>query len=146
MIGKVPAPNGTQGIAASPDGRTVVAIDMKEPVAIVIDPATDTVRERVPLGQTGAGYKPYFSPDGSRLIIISTSTASAQIFDAANLRGPHKDVKVGRAPMGVAFSSDGHTALIANHGEGTVSAIDLRKSEVTTTFKAGTGIETLTYY
>ena len=146
MIGKVPAPNGTQGIAASPDGKTVVAIDMKEPVALVIDPATDTVRDRLPLGQKGAGYKPYYSPDGSRLVIISTSTTTAKIFDATNLRAPFKDVQVGKAPMGVAFSKDGNTALIANHGEGTVSAIDLRTSAVTTTFKAGTGIETLTYY
>ena len=146
MVGKVPMPNGTQGIAASPDGKTVVALDMTEPLAIVIDPATDTVRARVALGQKGAGYKPYFSPDGSRLIIISTSTSSAQIFNTADLQGPHKDVPVGRAPMGVAFSNDGNTALIANHGDGTVSAIDLRTSAVTATFKGGTGIETLTYY
>jgi hypothetical protein len=30
--------------------------------------------------------------------------------------------------------------------DGTVTVIDLDKAEVTTQFKAGTGIETLTYY
>jgi DNA-binding beta-propeller fold protein YncE len=49
MVGKVPAPNGTQGIAASPDGKRVVAMDAGEPVLIVIDPATDTVVDRIML-------------------------------------------------------------------------------------------------
>jgi DNA-binding beta-propeller fold protein YncE len=47
--------------------------------------------------------------------------------------------------MGFAFSADGKTALAANHGDGTVSVIDLEKVTVST-FQAGTGIETLTYY
>jgi YVTN family beta-propeller protein len=48
--------------------------------------------------------------------------------------------------MGIGFSADGKTALIANHGDGTVSALDIASAKVTMTFKAGTGIETLTYY
>ena len=48
--------------------------------------------------------------------------------------------------MGFAFSADGKTALAANHGDGTVSVIDLQKGEAVGTFKAGTGIETLAYY
>jgi hypothetical protein len=48
--------------------------------------------------------------------------------------------------MGFAFSADGKTALSANHGDGTVTVIDLEKGVATSTFKAGTGIETLTYY
>jgi YVTN family beta-propeller protein len=48
--------------------------------------------------------------------------------------------------MGFAFSRDGRTALIANHGDGTVSVIDLEKSQVVSRFVGGTGIETLAYY
>jgi YVTN family beta-propeller protein len=48
--------------------------------------------------------------------------------------------------MGFAFSADGKTALVANHGDGTVSVVDLEKAEVVRSFKAGTGIETLAYY
>jgi YVTN family beta-propeller protein len=55
-------------------------------------------------------------------------------------------LKVGRNPMGFAFSADGATMLAANHGEGTVSVVDLRTRRVTGSFKAGTGVETLTYY
>jgi YVTN family beta-propeller protein len=145
IVARVPAPNGTQGIAASPDGKQVVAMDAAEPVVIVIDPVTDRVVDRVPLtDQTGGGYKAYFSPDGRTLMTMVRSMVT--ILDAANLRGPQRVLKVGASPMGFAFSADGSTVLVANHGDGTVSVIDLKKAEVVDTFRAGTGIETLTYY
>jgi YVTN family beta-propeller protein len=147
IAAKIPAPNGIQGIAASPDGRVVIALDMKEPVMFVIDTRTDEITDRVRLkDQTGGGYKPYFSPDGRRLIVISENPGTADVFDAANLSGSQTLIAVGKAPMGVAFSADGVTALIANHGDGTVSVIDLKSSKVTRSFTAGTGIETLGYY
>ena len=43
IVTRIPAPNGTQGIAASPDGKYVVAVDYAEPKLLVIDPATDMV-------------------------------------------------------------------------------------------------------
>jgi YVTN family beta-propeller protein len=51
-----------------------------------------------------------------------------------------------RGAQGIAASPDGKTALVANRGDGTVSAIDIAAATVTNNFKAGTGIETLTYY
>jgi YVTN family beta-propeller protein len=48
--------------------------------------------------------------------------------------------------MGFAFSPDGKTMLVANHGDGSVSVVDLKEWKVVNTFHAGTGIETLTYY
>jgi YVTN family beta-propeller protein len=68
------------------------------------------------------------------------------IFDASNLKGLQRVLKAGAFPMGIGFSADGATALVANHGDGTVSVVDLPTARVTRTFKAGTGIETLGYY
>src|SRR5579862_9105654 len=147
MIGKIPAPNGTQGIAASPDGKRVVAMDAGQPVLIVIDPATDTVIDRIALKENKeAAYKVQYSPDGKRLLTMSEAGPYVNIFDAANLRGGQKVLTVGKDPMGFAFSPDGKTALVANHGDGSVSVIDLNQARVTANFHAGTGIETLTYY
>jgi YVTN family beta-propeller protein len=53
---------------------------------------------------------------------------------------------VGQDPMGFAFSPDGKTMLVANHGDGSVSVVDIKGWKVVNTFHAGTGIETLTYY
>jgi YVTN family beta-propeller protein len=145
IVARVPTPNGTQGIAASPDGKQVVVMDSKEPVLIVIDPKTDRVVERITLmNQTGGGYKAYFSPDGRTLMTMVGSMVT--ILDASNLRGSQQVLKVGASPMGFAFSVDGNTVLVANHGDGTVSVIDLKKAQVVDNFRAGTGIETLTYY
>ena len=145
QVGRVPMPRGTQGITASPDGKRVIAMDLAQPEITVIDTATDAVLYRVPLaGTTDAAYKAYYSPDGKWLLTMAGSSIS--IFDAADLRAPQRTLKVGASPMGIGFSADGKTALVANHGDGTVSAVDIATATVTKTFKAGTGIETLTYY
>src|SRR5258708_6818462 len=91
MIGRVPAPGGTQGIAASPDGKVVVAMDSTDPIMIVIDPATDKVIDRIPLkGQTKGGYKVSFSPDGRRLLTMNLGEKVVNVVDTANLRGEQK--------------------------------------------------------
>src|ERR1700689_242152 len=43
IIARIPAPNGTEGIAASPDGKYVAAADHSEAKVLIIDTATDTV-------------------------------------------------------------------------------------------------------
>jgi YVTN family beta-propeller protein len=145
QIGTVPMPRGTQGITASPDGKRVIAMDIARPEIAVIDTATDAVLERIVLtGTTDPAYKAYYSPDGKWLLTMAGS--SINVFDAANLRAPQRAFKVGASPMGIGFSADGKTALVANHGDGTVSVVDIATATVTKTFKAGTGIETLTYY
>jgi YVTN family beta-propeller protein len=145
QIGNVPMPRGTQGITASPDGKRVIAMDIARPEIAVIDTATDAVLERIALANTtDPAYKAYYSPDGKWLLTMAGS--SINIFDAANLRAPQRTVTVGASPMGIGFSADGKTALVANHGDGTISAVDIATATVTKNFKAGTGIETLTYY
>jgi DNA-binding beta-propeller fold protein YncE len=128
MTAKVPAENGTQGIAVSPDGRTVVAMDFSKPYLIVVDTATDTVRERIRLkNEAKAGFKLFFSPDGSKLLTMGSGpSAPLLVFDARNLNAPQKVLTVGKDPMGLAFSANGKTAVVANHGDGTISVIDLK--------------------
>jgi len=147
IVARIPTPNGTQGIAASPDGKRVVAIDFAEPTLIVIDPKTDTVVDRIALkDQTKGAFKVYYSPDGAKLLTMSTAASVINIFDAANLKGEQKVLTVGKDPMGFGFSADGKTALVANHGDGSVSIVDLQTKEITGNFHAGTGIETLAWY
>jgi YVTN family beta-propeller protein len=120
-------------------------MDYANPELAVIDTATDTVRERIALRDATEGaYKAYFSPDGKWLLTMAGPVID--IFDANDLGAPQRSVRVGASPMGIGFSTDGKTALVANHGDGTVSVVDIASAKVTRTFKAGTGIETLTYY
>jgi len=147
IVARVPAPNGTEGIVASPDGKRVIAVDQKEPQLLVIDTATDTVVDRIPLeGNTRASFKPRYTPDGSKILVCNLGQAIVNVIDAKDPHGKQEVVAVGKDPMGFTFSADGKTALVANHGDGTVSVVDLQQAKVTSTFKAGTGIETLSYF
>jgi len=147
VASKIPVPGGTEGIAVSPDGTRVIVMAHTEPGLVVIDPAKDTIVDRIALqSQKTSAYKAYFSPDGKRLLTMNLGSSVINIFNAADLHGPQRTVVVGKDPMGFAFSADGKTALSANHGDGSVSVIDLEKGQVVQQFQAGTGIETLTYY
>lgn len=147
IIGHIPAPNGTQGIAASPDGHYVVAVDYAEPKILVINPDADQVEVTIPLqDNTKAAFKPRFSPDGSKLLVCNLSQGLVNIIDIADPHGKQQVLKVGKDPMGFAFAPDGKTALIANHGDGTVSVVDLTEGRVVSSFKGGAGIESLAYY
>ena len=147
IVARIPAPNGTEGIAASPDGNFVVAADHAEPKLLVIDPAVDTVVVTIPLqGNTKASFKPRFSPDGSKLLVCNMSERLVNIIDVADPHGKQQVLTVGKDPMGFAFAPDGKTVLVANHGDGTVSVIDLSQNKVVSTFTGGAGVESLAYY
>jgi len=146
ITARIPAPNGTEGLSVSPDGKRVVIMESMAATMIVVDPATDIVLDRIPLKGQTKGYKVYYSPDGRKLLTMSIADDVVSIFDAGNLRREPTTLPSGKDPMGFAFSSDGNAVLVANHGDGTVSVIDLKKMQVVKNFHAGTAIETLTYY
>jgi YVTN family beta-propeller protein len=147
MTGRVPMPKGTQGITSSPDGKLVIAIDYTDPRFYVIDTATDKVVDTVNVDKNTTGpFRARYSPDGSMMMTVNHVNAVANIFDAHNLHAPQKTLPVGQQAFGIAYSADGKTALVSNHGDGTITVIDTAKSQVMRTFMAGTGIETLAYY
>jgi YVTN family beta-propeller protein len=147
IVARIPAPNGTEGIAVSPDGKWVVAVDHDQPKILAINPATDTVEVGIPLeGNTKASFKPRFSLDGSKLLVCNMTERLVNVIDVADAHGPQHVIPVGKDPMGFAFAPDGKTVLIANHGDGTVSVIDLAQNKVVSTFTGGSGVETLAYF
>lgn len=147
IVNRVPAPNGTQGIVASPDGKRVVVADNGGPAIFMIDTATDKIADKVELqGDARAAFKPRYSPDGTTILVCNMGEGLVNIIRVKDLHGKQEVLHVGKDPMGFAVSPDGKTALVANHGDGTVSVIDLKAGMVTKTFHAGSGIETLTYY
>jgi DNA-binding beta-propeller fold protein YncE len=150
MIGKLPVTGGARGIVASSDGKRVFAIQGRAPHLVVIDPASDTILDRIELqGHAEAGYKLRLSLDGRTLLIcsgIGGMESYINILDVGNLRGKQDVLRAGRSSMGFAFAPDGQTALVLNDGDGTVTVIDLKSKTVRNTFKGGTGIETASYF
>jgi DNA-binding beta-propeller fold protein YncE len=147
MSGKIDMPNGTQGITVSPDGKRVLAVDYKDPKFVVIDTASDKIVNTVAVEKNLHGpFRVKYSPDGSKLVTCDDQQGLANIISTGDLHGKQQVLTVGKTPFGIAFSADSKTALVSNHGDGTISVIDLPGAKVANTFKAGTGIETLAYY
>lgn len=147
VIDRIPIEHGTMGITVSPDGHTVLAADAAAPVLHIVSTRTDREVGQVRVQEYGRGlYKVFYSPDG-RYVLTCLPTGQINIFSAADLEAPQRIVhSPGTALMGFAFSADGRSALTGNHGQGTVSRIDLAGGHITDTFPAGKGVETLAYY
>jgi YVTN family beta-propeller protein len=111
----------------------------------VIDTATDKVVDTITVDKNTIGpFRARFSQDGNTLVTVNSSNALANIIDMRTK--VQKTVSVGPQAFGIAFSADGKTVLVSNHGDGTISVIDLAESKLVDTLKAGTGIETLSFY
>ena len=147
MVGRIPMPGGTQGIVAAPDAKAVLVADFSTPYIHIISTANDTEIDKVRVdGEQKGLYKVFFTPDGKHVLTCQPD-GQVNIFDATNLHAPQHVVKsAGTALMGFAFTPDGRFALVGNHGQGTVTRIDLASATVVNTFPAGKGVETLAYY
>lgn len=147
MTGSIEMPNGTQGITASPDGNQVLAIDLTEPKIAVIDTATDKVTGHIAIADAKRGlWRARYSPDGKRLLVSSSAENTVHVLDAQNPGGAQHTIKTGRTPFGIAFTPDSRTALIGNHGDGSVDVLDLQTLQLVRNFKAGAGIEALSFF
>src|SRR5215831_8404433 len=146
-IAKVPMPKGTQGISASLDGKFVLAMDFADPKMVLIDTASDRVIDEIAIdGNSKGAWRSKYSPDGKSVVVINVAERTANLLHTADLKSGQKKVSVGSQPFGIAFTADSSKALISNHGDGTISVVDLRSADVVQTFTAGTGIETLSFF
>jgi YVTN family beta-propeller protein len=145
LITKVPMPGGSAGICASADGQHVLVVAGQEPALVEIDAQSDTVTRRVVLeGHQRPAQRVRCSPDGQYVVVTSTEEPLVTVLDADLER--QKTFTTAAAPMGVAFAADGHTALVANHGAGRITVVDLAAGAPTRDFAAGVGVETLAFY
>jgi DNA-binding beta-propeller fold protein YncE len=144
-IKKISAPNGLAGIGMSPDGKTIVLVDAKEPQILVVDTDHDEIVRTVRLeGHEKAAQIARYSPDGKYLIVTSFDAPLGTIFDAK--LDTQKLLQLGQGPMNMAFHPDGRILVIANHNAGSLAVVDLQQAEVLRTVPAGVGVETLSFY
>jgi YVTN family beta-propeller protein len=144
-IKDIPAPNGLAGLGLSPDGGTIVMVDAKQPELRIVDTATDVFVRAVRLaGHEQAAQIARYSPDGRHLVVTNHDEAIGTVL-SADLE-TQRSFPLGRGPMDMAFHPDGRTALVGNHGDGTISVVDLEQGIVHRTIPAGDGVESLAFF
>jgi len=144
-IGEVPIPSGALGLCATSDGARVLVADGGEPVIHVIETAADKLVDSVRLdGYAHPAQRVRCSPDGQYVVVTADQEPLATVL-SADLK--HQTcLEIARGPMGVAFHPDARTALIANHGSGRITVVDLPEASVVRDFPMGVGVETLAFF
>lgn len=144
--------SGSEGVAPTPDGKRLLAIDNDKGDIRVIDIAADREIDRVPLMLNPPSpvkrsrlAKLMFSPDGKHLIATAYASGLAWLIDAADLRRQTL-VPVAKGPQGIAFAPDGTTALVSSHDSGLLTQISLADGRIVAAHDGGSGIEVLAWY
>ncbi|MGB9366694.1 MAG: cytochrome D1 domain-containing protein [Xanthobacteraceae bacterium] len=142
LIGKIITPHPLAGIAISADGRTIIAVDDAEPNLFLIDAVTESIRT-VPLqGVPKAAQIARYRDDFSLLAVSAVSCGMVSLIDPAFQS--QTAIAVGSQPMDMAFR--GTELFVGCQGDGTVHVIDIPSRTWKSSFKAGTGCESLGFF
>jgi YVTN family beta-propeller protein len=143
LLGKIETPRPLAGIAISPDGRTVVAVDDAQPTLFLIDTQAGRVREEVLLKDVPKPAQiARYAPDNSLIGVTSLNSDTVSLIDPAFRE--QTAIKVGSQPMDMAFH--GNELFVACQGDGSVHIIDIANKRTKGSFAAGTGCESLGFF
>jgi YVTN family beta-propeller protein len=143
LLGKIKTPRPLAGIAISPDGRTVVAVDDAQPTLFLIDTAAGKVREEIVLKDVPkAAQIARYAPDNSLLGVTSLNSDTVSLIDPSFRE--QTAIKVGSQPMDMAFRGD--EMFVACQGDGSVHVIDIPNRRAKARFQVGKGCESLGFF
>jgi YVTN family beta-propeller protein len=143
LLGKIRTPRPLAGIAISADDRTVVAVDDAEPKLILIDTEAGRVRDEVVLTDVPKPAQiARYAPDNRLLAVTSLNSDTVSLVDPSFTQ--QTAIKVGSQPMDMAFRGD--ELFVACQGDGSVHVIDIPNRRAKSSFKAGTGCESLGFF
>lgn len=143
LLGQIKTPHAIAGIAVSGDGRTVIAVSDEQPVIFTVDTATSRVTGETRLeGVEKAAQIVRYSDDGRLLVVSSLNSNTVSIIDTQTQA--QAAISVGSQPMDFAFRGD--ELYVGCQGDGTIHVIDVPGRRHKTSFKAGTGCESVGFY
>ncbi len=136
VLDVIPVPAGgadrpdPQGLALSPDGRTLYVSDDRDGGAVsVVDVATKSVLATVARGAGTAPSGIAASPDGTKAYLAFSGSDEVVVYDRAS--GGVLSIPVAAGPIGIAITPDAAKLYVASES-GTVTVIWTATSEATT--------------
>ncbi|MGB7034006.1 MAG: hypothetical protein WBD71_00655 [Xanthobacteraceae bacterium] len=143
LLGKIATPRPLAGIAITPDGGTVIAVDDAQPTLFLIDTAAGKVREELVLKDVPkAAQIARFAPDNSLFAVTSLNSDTVSLIDPSFKA--QTAIKVGSQPMDMTFR--GAELFVACQGDGSVHIVDIPGKRHKAQFQAGTGCESLGFF
>jgi YVTN family beta-propeller protein len=143
LLDKITTPRPICGIAISADGQTVVAVDDAQPCLFLIDTQAGRVRHEVRLeGAPKPAQIARYAPDNSLIGVTSNNGDTVSLVDPSFRE--QTAIKVGHQPMDMAFHGD--ELFVACQGDGSVHVIDIPARKWKSSFRAGTGCESIGFF
>jgi DNA-binding beta-propeller fold protein YncE len=143
LLRQVATPHALAGLAVSPDGKLLIAVDDQEPLLFLLDTSSLAIVGTVRLaGIPEPAQIVRYSPAGDMLFVTSLRSGTATLIDPAFRE--QTTLAVGKQPMDGAFYRD--SLFIACQGDGSMHVIDVTSRKVSDRFSAGVGCETLAFF
>jgi YVTN family beta-propeller protein len=118
----IPVGLAPEGIAVTPDGKTVYVTSQNGTVTPIAT-ATNTPGTPISIAGLERGWIA-ISPDGQTAYVTSEDHDTVTPITVAT-NTPLSPISVGSAPLGIAITPDGKTAYVANQGSASVTPISL---------------------
>ncbi len=135
----IPAPTGTDGIIATPDGKFVFAGNFTGTGLLVVDPRKDQVIKTIPFDLPPSSFA--LSPDGNKLYItfhdlgtrdgkpVMDLPGFLQELDVASLKTGPK-MEVGHFPLNMTVTPDAALAVVDTTADGAIAVVNLAQMKV----------------
>jgi DNA-binding beta-propeller fold protein YncE len=148
-IDRIKVPHVVEGLAISPDGRTLYVCAQTAAELYVIDAASHALRQTVPIDGADASKRQMrrvrVSPDNKFVVVSSNQDNHAAIYAADGLR-QIASFPTKKSPMGFGFAADGKRAYLCCHDDAEVFEFELASGRVTRTFPTAAGCEFIVAY
>lgn len=149
MIDRIRLPSVTEGLAISPDGRTLYVCSQERAEFYVLDAETHVLVRTVAIDGSDAGVKQMrrvrVSPDNRYILVSCNVDAHAAIYAADDL-SLIASFPTKRSPMGFGFAPDGRHAYLCCHDDAVVFEFELATGRVTRTVETAAGCEFIVAY
>lgn len=112
-----------QAIDADAKGEAIYVVDAEHDQLVALDPATDTIRHKVAIGEDAEGVR--LAPNGRTLAVCAEGQHLVLLIDAATFAIQARIPTKGRNPEHCEFTPDGKTLLTSNEGSNDMDVIDV---------------------